>query len=321
MADYNSINCPICDKRFTAEDDIVVCPVCGAPHHRDCWKEHGKCQFEELHEEGFVWKRPRMEFSQKSEEDASSSDRPVACIRCGTVNEAGRLFCKNCGVMLSDNSHRENVFENNTPRPIIIDFNDPLGGVKPDENFDGVSAKNLAEFIGRGSNYFIRIFKLFKDRSSKIFFNAFAFVFTGCWFISKKMYGLGFSLVAVMFGLKCSQIFFIQKYLAPVYDVIKDMTQQESYAYMLTLSPFELIKMMLPYAFIAASWVIMLLCGLFANLLYKKYCIKSIKSVKNSDESVLSAVKEKKGGVNMIMAVSVYISSYLLSSLFQTLII
>lgn len=27
--DYKGIKCPVCDKPFTENDDIVVCPVCG----------------------------------------------------------------------------------------------------------------------------------------------------------------------------------------------------------------------------------------------------------------------------------------------------
>jgi len=316
MTNYNSINCPICDKHFNDEDDIVVCPDCGAPHHRECWHKHGECQFKEIHSEGFVWKRPQVEFSY--EDEKSVADRPVACIRCGAVNEAGRLFCKNCGVALSENNQSNGQFENRFPvQPVIIDLNDPLGGAKEDESFDGVEAKNLAGFIGVRSNYFMRIFKLFKDKGSKVFFNAFAFIFTGCWFISKKMYKLGLSIASVMLLLKCAEVFLTIKYALPIAEATQNMTNQEYLAYMMTV-PFEnLFFIMLVYACMAASWVVMLLCGLFANNLYKKHCIKSIKSVNSEDSAAMSVLNEKKGGVNMAMAISIYVSSYLLSNLFQ----
>ena len=92
MPDYNSLNCPICNGRFMADDDIVVCPECGAPHHRECWTSHGSCQFAELHSEGFVWKRPEVEFEEES--NANGEDRPTVCASCGSVNEAGRFFLK-----------------------------------------------------------------------------------------------------------------------------------------------------------------------------------------------------------------------------------
>ena len=31
LANYTGARCPVCNKRFTDNDDIVVCPVCGAP--------------------------------------------------------------------------------------------------------------------------------------------------------------------------------------------------------------------------------------------------------------------------------------------------
>ena len=36
---YEGCQCPVCGKSFQESDDIVVCPQCGAPHHRECWKQ------------------------------------------------------------------------------------------------------------------------------------------------------------------------------------------------------------------------------------------------------------------------------------------
>ena len=32
-----------CGKPLTLQDDIVVCPDCGAPYHRDCYEKLGRC--------------------------------------------------------------------------------------------------------------------------------------------------------------------------------------------------------------------------------------------------------------------------------------
>ena len=40
---YEGLSCPVCAKAFTADEDIVVCPQCGLPHHRACWKSVGQC--------------------------------------------------------------------------------------------------------------------------------------------------------------------------------------------------------------------------------------------------------------------------------------
>ncbi|MDR1755317.1 MAG: hypothetical protein LBR74_10565 [Eubacterium sp.] len=58
MALYSGIKSPCCDKEFSDGDDIVVCPQCGTPHHRDCYAAKGECVNRRLHEIGYIWKSP-----------------------------------------------------------------------------------------------------------------------------------------------------------------------------------------------------------------------------------------------------------------------
>ena len=53
MQNFLGNPCPYCGKNFESGDDIVVCPECGTPHHRDCYKEHSACANEEKHSEAF----------------------------------------------------------------------------------------------------------------------------------------------------------------------------------------------------------------------------------------------------------------------------
>ena len=41
--------CALCHAYLFAEDDVVYCPECGAPHHRECYNKLNKCALEELH--------------------------------------------------------------------------------------------------------------------------------------------------------------------------------------------------------------------------------------------------------------------------------
>ena len=54
--DYRGQHCPICGKEFCDGDDIVVCPECGTPYHRECYKTAGHCVNEEHQGESFEWK-------------------------------------------------------------------------------------------------------------------------------------------------------------------------------------------------------------------------------------------------------------------------
>ena len=56
MHSFYGSQCPYCKKNFAEGDDIVVCPECGTPHHRECYKEHSACANEAHHAENFEWK-------------------------------------------------------------------------------------------------------------------------------------------------------------------------------------------------------------------------------------------------------------------------
>ena len=51
--EFTDYFCPVCEKRFINGDDVVVCPECGAPHHRECFEQLGHCFYEDRHSPGF----------------------------------------------------------------------------------------------------------------------------------------------------------------------------------------------------------------------------------------------------------------------------
>ena len=83
MADYTGAECLSCGKKFESGDDIVVCPECGTPYHRECYLKEGKCINTELHENGQSWSKGS---SQEQSEDS------IRCIRCGAENPADKIF-------------------------------------------------------------------------------------------------------------------------------------------------------------------------------------------------------------------------------------
>ena len=95
--DYKGIKCPVCDKPFTENDDIVVCPVCGAPYHRGCYKEKGVCIFTDLHESGKTWAPP----VPPDAPNTASELKDKECPNCGTLNAHSALFCNICGTSLT----------------------------------------------------------------------------------------------------------------------------------------------------------------------------------------------------------------------------
>ena len=42
-------SCVVCHAYLFEEDDVVYCPECGAPHHRECYINLGRCGLAEAH--------------------------------------------------------------------------------------------------------------------------------------------------------------------------------------------------------------------------------------------------------------------------------
>ena len=88
MFNYTGYECKSCGKKFTDDDDIVVCPECGTPYHRDCYKKEGRCINDELHSKHMSWK---AEVEEKEQAEG------LKCSVCGNTLRNDQLFCDKCG--------------------------------------------------------------------------------------------------------------------------------------------------------------------------------------------------------------------------------
>lgn len=132
--------CASCHTLFNKNDDIVVCPECGTPYHRECYKNEGKCVNVELHEKGLEWQPERREpvvhefrspvaseialspiAENVVEDTAGESDADKTadgaigvasyqeeytkniCPVCGTENHPNDELCHKCGCRLENN--------------------------------------------------------------------------------------------------------------------------------------------------------------------------------------------------------------------------
>lgn len=88
---YEGLSCPVCGKPFEEGEDIVACPQCGAPHHRDCWKREGHCHFADAHGTAQQWSRER------AQSQAAAKAAMKKCPQCGHENPEFAEFCAHCG--------------------------------------------------------------------------------------------------------------------------------------------------------------------------------------------------------------------------------
>ena len=189
MINFIGCTCDVCNEKFTAESDIVVCPECGTPHHRSCYKELGHCANEEKHSEGFEWKAPEQTFHYTDNR----------CPRCQTQNPKDAVFCENCGIALAPQASHTKQMPNSIPvPPNFEEFKQqrqktsvvpPVLPKALEGEVDGVSYKDMAIYIGQGAPYYIYQFKNLKANIKH--FRPFcwpAFFFDGFYYLYRKMW-------------------------------------------------------------------------------------------------------------------------------------
>jgi len=80
--------CEGCGRPLALTDDIVVCPDCGAPYHRECYEKLGRCIHTPAHGAGYEWK-----FPYKDEELRT-------CPSCGERTLRSETVCRCCGAAM-----------------------------------------------------------------------------------------------------------------------------------------------------------------------------------------------------------------------------
>ena len=207
MANYKGYKCIVCDKDFEETDDIVVCPECGTPYHRECYNQVGECINTELHAEGVSWSQKMNAEEDKAEE--TQQVETTVCPMCGFPNEQGQDFCLRCNFPLNggdtdrygNDVHDQNLFTNYEPTGQAFGgqqgqpFNPLTGGILAIENdtdIDGIRAKDIADYVGSNKFYFLAQFMKFAKLKIKRSFNFCAFLFPEYYYFYRKMMGHGF---------------------------------------------------------------------------------------------------------------------------------
>ncbi len=300
MADFKGVECPICKSKFAENDDIVVCPSCGAPYHRDCYKAEGRCIFEDKHKNNESWK-------------CENKSEYKICENCNKENPKEAKMCEECGFPFNlninfdfsektNNKAKTNPHEKsntNFPQGNIFSFMiDKFGGVDKDEKFDDITTEELADYVGNSTRYYIPEFKRIKD-INRSRFNFSAFIFSSYWFFYRKQYKWGIlaAMLLTLFSL---------------YDIICNLAYIINPSYQVTKTGI-IISYVCYFLYIISKIII----SIFANKLYYRHCLKKIKKIKLSSSTVdeYKTNLKTKGNVSLIAASAVALLSVLLTYL------
>ena len=300
--------CPACNAYLFDDDDIVFCPECGAPHHRDCYAAIGHCALEETHgtEQQYDIKNrekaesePKKEETEAPKEDANQQqgeqERPYRCVRCGTELSNEQQVCPRCRTPRVDAA---NI--NYTPfGPRIYRKWNEQTVVEGD-----VTLKEIVPLIGVNSARYSEKFVTL-NKKNKTSWNWIAFLFPAGWAMSRKCFKQGIMfLTAFVVGALLS---------LPMSQIISSLPLEGATA--ADLAPLIANGGMLP-AFLyliggALELTVRILAGLFGDYIYRGECIEKALKVRTACEEK-ETLYYKLGGVNALwFIIALAVQSYL----------
>ncbi len=302
LFDYTGYKCESCGEKFGRDDDIVVCPECGTPYHRSCWQKEGRCINTELHESNVSWKTD-MESKSESTED-------VRCRNCGRELRGDQLFCDNCGAptdfylkskgfAIRDKSDGMDANGSDTMAqtiyPYMINYSDPLCGFNPEEEFgDGLTMKDMGDFVGTSTHYYLPKFKLMKTGKFKVSMNIPALFFPEMYFAYRKM------PLTALFLMIVKTVISIPSMAVSLQMMLADKTFYDMFIFAFPSLSDAVQKVIdvnfntgtfnMLYNFASVlNWAVIIVFSLFSNYMYYKHALKKAAEVKQN---------ALKGGMN-----------------------
>lgn len=295
---YTGAQCPVCGERFGEKDDVVVCPDCGTPHHRECYHKLGECANKELHATGKAWS-PHM--------DSSTVDgfEPLKCSRCGMVNPPDTLFCQVCGTQLGGEVQEGMPRADGSPQqeqggiPTLDSlfsvrtmpynpFVNPFGGLDPEESIDGIPVKDIAIFLGDNTHYFLPVFKAMDKSGSKFSWNWGAFIFNAYYYFYRRMNAIAVLLLLVSTALAIPNILVMIVQTPELTTLLKNVN-------------IDIDTLSNVYMFASAiAFGISLLSGIFTNWLYMRHTFSKIREIQQNyqDKPEYNEMLARHGGTS-----------------------
>lgn len=295
--------CAICKAYLFPEDDVVHCPQCGAPHHRDCYLALGHCGLEEFHGTENEYKKADAAQTEKEDPVIENS---VFCGMCGEKYEAEKKMCPKCNA--------PNMMRNGG-RVVTFDL---MGGVTDDTDLgDGVTAGEAKKFVVTNTHRYLPKFLKFKQ-GRKASWNWLAFLTPCGWLMSRKMYLFGAIIGAIRIALSLLTIPF------SIALSVLDLSEANGYfeTSNIILENISIIGVPVVLVALVASMLdlfIRVMTAVFGDYTYKKRVISTVSEIKKSDLDQDEAFA-KKGGVSLIFGLLAFYAVYYLPSIIATVL-
>ena len=268
--------CPVCKaKLFT--DEVAFCPECGAPHHKQCYLKLGHCAYEEFHGTENQWQPPQEQPEEEQQVVEQTQQAPA-------------------------------------PQPVVVEQQNTqqnpffvANGIDKDEDIGGVKAEDIAKFVGYNALRYIKVFRKFATRKTKVNWNWLAFFLPEFWLVSRKCYPQ--AILTAFYTVLHSFIY------TKATENAEFMAALQSGV--VTENVWGICKILLLTSVI--SLLINLFFGLFGDYIYKKRVYSTIEQMKQEGKvSEMDFVQ--KGGANLMLPLLMYFAinvlTFIISGLF-----
>ena len=250
--DYLGLKCGVCGKDFEEDDDVVVCPDCGTPSHRVCYKENKGCPNVDKHGGDFVFegfdkikksaqgvkeKKPDIEMPDFSDDENGKLNsenihsntvtirREIPCPYCGEYNKTEANYCNRCGAkfvkvppILMMNMDGQ-VTQTNQPGTFNVPSPPQAVPYSPDPlsgvPIDAVFEENVtaADLATFVSVNTAYYMKVFDLIKRKTNkFNFASCLFSGIWFLYRKLYKVGSLIFSIEALIYAVRYYITQRY-------------------------------------------------------------------------------------------------------------
>lgn len=348
---YENTVCDGCKKRFEENDDVVVCPVCGTPQHRECYEKNGECVNAALHESGFMWHGEVSSPHVHQKEEKAHQGENLVCPACGHENPPGSPFCEVCGqkftffgvnilekeTRLTKEINEEEKIEEEM-RNVQDTIESGMGtgadiermidararivapGLSKEQEQEVLCSnpiKRVLVFISSSAVAYVNKFRK-TEATGKNTWNWAAFFFSPFWFFYRKLYKVGSIFLTIRLALSIVALPFTSKAASVVEtlsEAVKNAASSTDAA--ITAAYSELLQTAVPIYIIAGLTILLsIVSGAIGDRLYKKYVTQKLnESNQIGDPLVFSHFFLKTSGVNVLAALVSFTVAYLVPNL------
>lgn len=308
---YDNVKCPVCDEVFTPESDVVVCPECGTPHHRDCYLKAGQCHNDEKHSDGYTWINPNASSVPVSE--PAKKTEPPKVIAGGVVTPEMAPNGAVPAIEVDRDGNTRAVYR-------AISANEKIGEFTVEE-YGKVVQKNIHKYIPK--------FMMLERTQSKFSVNWAAFFFGPFWLFYRKMYKYGaiaLLLLSILPLIFMGDVLTYSEETTAAYNefveiMLADADMSDDELSAMTEEVMEKMPVE-PTVLRVSSYIefaISVALGFFGNLLYKKHCeeiLLDAKSLKDNPDE-WNAKIARSGGRTILAVLMAYAAFTIIVAIFS----